>query len=159
MRRGQKPRSRISASRYAARLGKCLLTLLCLACWPSLSGSAELPEITLRRVPPGYVTAEEGYLANEEALRTIYSAIRTYREERDAWENAYYELKAESGSYAEDMKASLAGLRRDLEDERAAWRQSIRRARSPGFGVFGGVGYTGSGFGPVIGIGMVRKIF
>jgi hypothetical protein len=106
------------------------------------------------------VTAEEGYLANEEALRTVYSAIRTYREERDAWERAYHELSERSESYASDMKRSLAGLQRALDEERAAWRSSLRRARSPGFGVFAGVGYSAGGeINAVAGVGLVWKIF
>jgi hypothetical protein len=119
---------------------------------------AELPQIVLKVVPPGWVTDETSYVMNEEAARETYAAIRTYREERDAWVNAYYDLKGNSESFAESQRKLLTDLREQLNDERNEWRTVLRRARSPGLGVFAGAGYTGSGVEAVIGVGIVWKI-
>jgi hypothetical protein len=96
---------------------------------------------------------------NAEALSSLTAAAKTYRLERDAWEDAYQELSEKSERYAEDMKKSITDLRRQLDDERKAWKSTLRRARSPGFGVFAGAGYAGSGFEAVIGVGLVWRVF
>jgi hypothetical protein len=145
---------------------KCRLILALLTLMVSLaplcprsSYGAEAPEIVLRRVPPGWTTEEEGYFLNAGALSSLTAAAKTYRLERDAWETAYRELSDKSGKYAADMKKSLAELRGQIDDERAAWKASLRRARSPGVGAFAGVGYTGSGYEAVVGIGVVWRLF
>jgi hypothetical protein len=96
---------------------------------------------------------------NEEALRTTYASIRTYKEERNAWEAAYYDLKEKSEAFASSQRGILTRLEAQLEVERAEWRRAVRRARSPGFGVFGGIGYTPGGYEPVIGVGVVWRLF
>jgi hypothetical protein len=127
--------------------------------WPKSSYSAEAPEIRLIRVPPGWTTDEEGYFLNAEALSNLTAAAKTYRLERDTWEAAYLELGEKSTKYAEDMRRSLAELRVQLEDERAAWKAELRKAKGPGLGVFAGMGYTGSGFEAVAGVGLVWRVF
>jgi hypothetical protein len=93
-------------------------------------------------------------------MQLTYQAIRTYREERDIWMDAYYKLEATSTAYAADMKISLSELHKELEDERKAWRGEVRKARRPGIGIFIGAGVTADGeFNPVIGIGGVLKLF
>ncbi|MDR1510668.1 MAG: hypothetical protein LBS53_13645 [Synergistaceae bacterium] len=96
---------------------------------------------------------------NAEALSSLTAAAKTYRLERDAWESAYRELSEQSEGYAADMKKSLDTLRGQLDEEREGWRAAVRRAKSPGFGVFAGVGYTGGGIEAVVGVGVVWKIF
>jgi hypothetical protein len=96
---------------------------------------------------------------NEEALRTVYASIRTYREERDIWIEAYDELKAKSEAFAESQRKSLAALREQLDDERAAWKAGLRKAKGPGIGVFAGVGHAGSGVELVVGVGVVWRLF
>jgi hypothetical protein len=110
-------------------------------------------------VPPDYVVEEESYLMNEEALRTVYATIRTYREERNLWIDAYDELKTKSEAFAEYQRKSLAELRDRLDEERAAWKKELRKAKGPGVGVFIGAGYTGDGYEVVIGAGVVWKLF
>jgi hypothetical protein len=135
-----------------------LTALLVLLLWRSSYG-AEAPEVVLIRVPPGWTANEEGYYLNAEALASLTAASKTYRLERDAWEKAYYELSSESLQFSESLEAQMRELRRQIDDERSAWKSSIRRARSPGFGVFAGAGYTGDGIEAVVGVGLVWRLF
>jgi hypothetical protein len=96
---------------------------------------------------------------NAEALSSLTAAAKTYRLERDAWEGAYRELSEKSAKYAEDMRSSLAELRGQLDDERAAWKREVRKAKGPGVGVFAGVGYAGGGVEAVVGVGVVWRVF
>ena len=115
--------------------------------------SAELPQITLHRVPDGYVI-------NEEGLRTVYSAIRTYREERDAWEQAYNELSAQSTAFAEDVRREISEIKQSIADERVEWKRALRKAKMPGLGFFVGGGYTSGGaVEAVAGVGIVWRMF
>jgi hypothetical protein len=102
---------------------------------------------------------EESYLMNEEALRTVYASIRTYREERGAWEKAFNDLKKSTDSYRDGMSRSLQELRAQLEDERSAWKGAVRAAKKPGVGVFAGMGYNGSEFKVSVGLGFVWRLF
>lgn len=113
----------------------------------------------IRRVPPGWTATQEAYVANDEAMRTVYAAIRTYREERDVWERAYYELSEESELFQSDIEARIAELERDIAEERAAWTTAIRKAKSPGFGVFVGPAWSGDGVELAVGLGIVWKMF
>jgi outer membrane protein TolC len=124
-----------------------------------LSYSAELPPIALRRVPPGYAVEEESYLMNEEALRTVYASIRTYREERDAWEKAFNDLKRSTDAYRDSMSKGLKDLEAQLDDERRAWKGAVQAARKPGVGIFAGVGYADSEFKFTVGVGFVWRLF
>ena len=120
---------------------------------PKLSYSAELPQIKLHRVP-------EGYVINEEGLRTVYSAIRTYREERDAWEQAYNELSAQSTAFAEDVRREIAEIKQSIADERVEWKRALRKAKMPGLGFFVGGGYTSGGAAEAVaGAGIVWRMF
>jgi hypothetical protein len=126
---------------------------------PKSSCGAEAPEIILRRVPPGWTSEQEGYFLNAEALSNLTAAAKTYRLERDAWENAYHDLSEKSEKYAAGMKKSLADLRGQIDEERKGWKSAVRRAKRPGFGAFAGVGHTGSGFEVVVGVGVVWRLF
>lgn len=118
-----------------------------------MSYSAELPQIKLTRVP-------DGYHVNEEGLRTIYSAIRTYREERDAWESSYHELSAQSTAFAEDVRREISDIKQGIADERVEWKRALRKAKMPGLGLFVGGGYTSSGsVEAVAGVGIVWRMF
>lgn len=145
--------------KYRLKSALLTLTVSLLLLWPRSSYSAEAPEVNLIRVPPGWTAKEEGYFLNAEALSSLTAAAKTYRLERDAWESAYRELSGKSEAYAADMKRSIAELRGQLDAERAAWKGELRRARSPGFGIFAGAGYTGSGVEAVVGVGVVWKVF
>jgi hypothetical protein len=111
-------------------------------------------------VPPGWTAEIEGYFLNATALSELSAAAKTYRLERDAWERAYYELSGKSGELEDRLQSQLAALKREIDQERSAWRSRVRKARSPGIGVFAGAGYSGSGeINAVIGVGLVWKIF
>ena len=130
-----------------------ILTLLFVVCSTSFAFSAELPQIKLNRVPDGYVI-------NEEGLRTVYSAIRTYREERDAWESAYNDLSVKYTAFAEDVRHEINNIKQSISDERVEWAKAIRKAKMPGLGVFLGGGYTSGGsVEVVVGAGIVWKLF
>jgi hypothetical protein len=93
-------------------------------------------------------------------MRTVYASIATYRQERDLWMNAYYELQEKDLEYTKLMKQSLKDLENKLDSERNAWRTELRKAKGPGWGVFAGVGLTTSSqVEGTIGIGYVWKIF
>ena len=129
-----------------------ILTLLLKVCLTSFAFSAELPEIKLNRVP-------EGYIMNTETLRTVYSAIRTYREERDAWEAAYNDLSVKYTAFAEDVRQEINDIKQSISDERIEWAKAIRKAKMPGLGVFLGGGYTSNGsVEAVAGVGIVWKL-
>ena len=130
------------------------LTSLLLLLWANSSDSAEAPEVVLIRVPPGWTAPREGYYLTAEALSNLTAASKTYRLERDAWEQAYYELSDMAGAFRTDIEGQIAGLTQQPENERAAWAKSLRRSRSPRIGVFGGVGYgPGGSLEPWVGPG------
>jgi hypothetical protein len=135
-----------------------LTALLLLLCARSSYG-AEAPEIILRHIPPGWTSEGEGYFLNAEALSNLTAAAKTYRLERDAWEDAYHELSEKSDIYAADMKKYISELRSQIDEERKTWKSVVRRAKRSGFGVFAGAGYTGSGFEAVVGVGVVWRLF
>jgi hypothetical protein len=135
------------------------LTSLLVLLWLKSSYGEEAPEVVLTRVPPGWAATDEGYYLNAEALSSLTAAAKTYRLERDAWTKAYYELSDKSDEFRGRVEARMKDLERQLDEERAAWKASIRRARSPGFGLFAGAGYTGSGVETVVGVGVVWRLF
>jgi len=120
--------------------------------------SDDLPPIKLLHVPPGYQVEEDGYFMDESTLRLTYQTMRTYREERDAWEEAYYKLQTTSENYASEMRLSISNLQTQLEHERKSWNDEINKAKRPGIGIFVGGGYTSDGWDAVIGIGIVYKV-
>lgn len=84
--------------------------------------------------------------------------MRTYREERDAWREAYERLKGRSEETLTSLEGRVNEIETRLADERAGWKREIRRARGPGFGVFVGYGWTPSGEGQLVGgIGLVWR--
>ena len=115
------------------------------------------PEVT--PVPAGWTSPIEGYFLNELALRGLTGAARTYRLERDAWEQAYGELFDMSAAFQAETQERILGLNEQLDAERSAWGKEVRRARSFGFGVFAGAGIVPGGFEPVVGAGIVWRIF
>lgn len=113
----------------------------------------------IRRVPSGWTATKETYVANEEAMRTVYAAIRTYREERDVWERAYYELSGERELFQNTMEARIAELERGIAKERSSWMTALRKAKSPGFGVFTGPAWNGDRVELAVGFGVVWRMF
>jgi hypothetical protein len=122
----------------------------------SICFGAEAPEVVLIHVPPGWTSETEGYYLNTEALSSLTAAAKTYRLESDTWEGAYYELSDKSKAFADEMAVRIDALKSQIEEERSAWRSAVRKARAPGFGLFGGIAHTGEA---VIGVGLVWRLF
>lgn len=107
-------------------------------------------------MPPGWTASDEGYYLNAEALSNLTAAAKTYRLERDAWEKSYRDLSERSKAYGQTVQAQLAALREEINAENAVWGKKVRKARSPGLGVFAGLGHDGDA---VVGIGAVWRVF
>ena len=137
----------------------CVCGLSILSLLPSGSFAAEAPEIVLIRVPPGWTAKEEGYFLNANALSSLTAASKTYRLERDEWEKAYYDLSDKITEQNKILQNQLEDVKEQLNNERDAWKKTVRRAKSPGIGVFAGYGVTGTGSGEaVVGVGVVWRI-
>lgn len=92
-------------------------------------------------------------------MRAIYTAMRTNRETAELWERAYYELSDRSEEFRVSVEMQMTSLNEQFDRERAAWRSASHRSRSPGFGIFAGVGIVPGGFEPVVGAGIVWRIW
>ena len=111
-------------------------------------------------IPAGWTATEPGYWGTEQDGRDTLEALRTYREERDAWRKAFEDARDENRAFQERMEQRFSDLEKSLETERAAWKREIRKAKGPGFGIFAGYGFDSHGDGNfVIGAGIVWKIF
>lgn len=132
----------------------CLLTAWLLASMTSLPASA------WTYVPAGWTATEPGYWGTERDGRDTLQALRTYREERDAWQKAFEDSRDENRTFQEKMEQRFTALEEFLESERAGWKREIRKARAPGLGIFAGYGFVSRGEGNfVIGAGLVWKIW
>lgn len=132
----------------------CLLTAWLLASMTSLPASA------WTYVPAGWTATEPGYWGTERDGRDTLQALRTYREERDAWQKAFEDSRDENRTFQEKMEQRFTALEESLESERAGWKREIRKAKGPGFGIFAGYGFDSRGEGNfVIGAGLVWKVF
>jgi hypothetical protein len=92
-------------------------------------------------------------------MQEITAMVQTYREEREIWAESYNDLSDKAAYHAAEQRENLAALKNQLENERAEWRKALRGAKKPGFGIFAGAGYTGSGYEAVIGVGVVWRLF
>lgn len=111
-------------------------------------------------VPAGWTATEPGYWGTERDGRDTLQALRTYRDERDAWQRAFEDSRDENRTFQEKMEQRFTALEESLEAERAGWKREIRKARAPGLGIFAGYGFDSRGEGNfVIGAGLVWKVF
>lgn len=80
---------------------------------------------------------------------------------KESYKAALDELYGEWQAFKGDMASQIAEVKDFLAAERTANKAALRRARSPGFGVFAGAGYVpvGSEVRFVVGIGLVWKVF
>ena len=109
-------------------------------------------------VPGGWTTPDAGYFGTEQDGRDTLEALRTYREEATAWENAYNALKAEFDTLRAELDLKFASLEKSLNAEREAWKGEVRKAKGAGFGVFIGYGVDQHGNGTAAaGFGLVWK--
>ena len=86
--------------------------------------------------------------------------IRTYREQSEYWEREHGALSDEFKVYIDKTNERLTGIETNIEAERRAWKNEIRKAKLPGLGVFAGAGYGSSGdLQAVIGVGLVWRLW
>jgi hypothetical protein len=138
--------------------------------WPASSDSAEPLAPTLIRVPPGWTTNIEGYFLDEPALQCLVADGESWEATYFKWKKAYDEMADRHTAYVSTSKERLITLQRQIDDERAAWRQQIeqervawqikaRKARAPGVGIFAGGAWTPGGIEAAVGVGLVWKVW
>ena len=90
----------------------------------------------------------------------MLTALRVYKQEREAYKGAYEELHNEFKLFVEEAKNNEAELKKAMAQERSAWKSQVRKAKAPGIGLFAGPAYTSAGdFQFVAGIGIVWKLW
>lgn len=101
-----------------------------------------------------------GYFITEQAARDILEGWTSDRAAKEAYRIALEELYTQWQVFRGDMTAQIAEIKESHAQERQEWQKELRRLRTPGFGVFGGVGYSTDGsVQGVIGVGLVWKIW
>lgn len=97
---------------------------------------------------------------SEQAARDILAGWRSDRAARDTYKVALDDLSQEWQGFNASIVAQVEAVRDSLAVERASNKAALRKARAPGFGVFGGVGYTSNGeVQGVVGVGLVWRVF
>ena len=61
--------------------------------------------------------------------RDTAAALKSRREERDAWRGAVQDLRKELATSAEENARRLDALERQFSEERTAWRSETRKAK------------------------------
>lgn len=122
-------------------------------CWASTGASAEIEHI-----PSGWTAPAAGYYLTEGAGRDILEGWRSDRAARDTYKAALDDLSQEWQGFNSSIVAQVAAVKDSLSTERAVNKAALRKARAPGFGVFGGCSFNG-GAEFVVGVGLVWKIF
>lgn len=113
-----------------------------------------------KHVPQGWQTTEPGYWGTMTDGRDTLEMVLVYREERDSWRRAFEAAQEANRTFHSQMEARFDSLERSVETERAAWKKELRKARSPGFGLFTGFGVDHRGEGNwVIGAGLVWRVW
>jgi hypothetical protein len=122
--------------------------------------STPTTEIKFEYVPQGYVAPSEGYWLDVPTGRNLLHMIRTYREQSEYWEKSHGALSEEFKAYIDKTNERLTGIETNIEAERRAWKNEIRKAKLPGVGVFAGAGYGSAGqVQAVIGVGLVWRLW
>ena len=117
-------------------------------------------QIKFEYVPQGYVTPADGYWLDVPTGRNLLHMVRTYREQSEYWEKAHGALSEEFRAYIDKTNERLTGIESNIEAERRAWKNEIRKAKLPGVGVFAGAGYGSAGdVQAVIGVGLVWRLW
>lgn len=140
------------------RLIACLLMLSLILLCQSCAYSSE--QIEFNYVQKGYSSPADGYWLDVPTGRNLLHMIRTYREQSEYWEKEHGALSEEFKAYIDKTNERLTTIETNLEAERKAWKNEIRKANLPGVGVFAGAGYGSSGdLQAVVGVGLVWKIW
>jgi len=136
------------------------MLLLMLSMTNCAYSSTPKTEIKFDYVPQGYVSPSEGYWLDVPTGRNLLHMIRTYREKAEYWEREHGALSDEFRAYIDQTNERLTGIESSIETERKAWKNEIRKAMAPGFGIFAGVGYgTDGNVQGVAGAGIVWKLW
>lgn len=111
-------------------------------------------------VPAGYTTPTSGYFLTEQAGRDVLEGWSSDRAAKEAYKAALDDMYSEWQVFKDDMTAQITAVKDSLTAEREANRIALKKARAPGLGVFGGIGFTSNGdIKAVVGIGLVYKVF
>lgn len=98
---------------------------------------------------------------DEPTMVDFATAAMTYEAELKVWQTAYNELniKFESALSGFDKRLDLIQQEHDrvVESYKTSLSKAKRASKSPGFGVFAGLGLSKDGPEAVVGIGFVLK--
>lgn len=106
----------------------CLLTLLLMALTMNSTCFADW-----KHVPQGWVTPEAGYWGAEQDGRDTLAALQTYRQQKEAWRNAYDSLRGDILIYKEDTGQKLKELEEQINKERRVRETELQRSRTNSF--------------------------
>lgn len=100
------------------------------------------------------------FILSEQAGRDILAGWRSDRAAKETYKAALDDLYGEWQAFKGIMTGQIAEIKEAHAKERQEWEKALRKSRAPGFGVFGGIGYTTSGeVQGVVGVGLVWKVF
>lgn len=96
----------------------------------------------------------------EQTGRDILEGWRSDRAAKETYKTALEELHGEWRIFRGSIEEQIAVVKESLVAERTANKAALRRARSPGFGVFAGAGYAPAGGEVrfVVGVGLVWRV-
>lgn len=97
----------------------------------------------------------------EQAGRDILEGWRSDRAAKETYKAALDDIQGEWRVFRGSIEEQISAVKESLAAERTANKAALRRARSPGFGVFAGAGYApvGSEVRFVVGVGLVWRVF
>lgn len=111
-------------------------------------------------VPSGYVTPTAGYFFTEQAGRDVLEGWTSDKAAKEAYKAALDEVYSEWKAFKVSMEEQVLAIKDGIAAERAAFKAELRKAKRPGFGIFGGLGYTTDGdVQGVVGVGLVWKLY
>ena len=144
------PKSPRALSVMLTLLAVLMLLVSLTLCFSSAAWSEEI-----QSVPQGWRTPSRGYWMTEAAGRDILIGWKKDREERDIYKAAVKNAEAELKALRDMVTEEFAAMKDAHEADRAAWKKKLR---SPGLGVFAGVGYTtNDSVEGVVGLGFVVR--
>lgn len=131
--------------------------ILLMLCKMSYASSEPIDDVVF--VPAGYTTLYPCYLFTEQSGKDTLVALRTYRKERDIWEEGYLALKNEHELYKKDVSERITSLEDILSQERNAWLKEQEKGKRIGLGIFAGPAVCSNGsIQMAVGVGLVWKI-
>lgn len=88
-----------------------------------------------KAVPAGWTSDEPGYWCNEQDGRDTLTAIRTYKQQAQAWESAYNELLTEVRTSNEAFALKLKQLEDSFNSERRVNQRNMLIYSLVAFGI------------------------